>query len=165
MKKTLIVLILMGAITAIFLISCDSSSSPVASSSTPEVSTATRQDSTSLSQTSTSTPGASFLKGEKTYAQYCLPCHQADGSGVPQLNPPLKNTSYVLGDEQKLIGIVMNGFSEGVEINGETYTNPMPSFGASLKDEEIADVLTYVRNSFGNKASEISAAQVKGLRK
>lgn len=165
MKKTLIVLIFLVAITAIFLMSCDSSSTPGASSSTAEASTPTPQDSTSISQTSTSTPGASSLKGEKTYTQYCLPCHQADGSGVAQLNPPLKNTEYVLGDESRLIGIVMNGFSEGVEINGDTYTNPMPGFGTSLKDEEIADVLTYVRNSFGNKASEISAEQVKALRK
>ena len=94
-----------------------------------------------------------------------MACHQADGSGVPQLNPPLKNTSYVLGDESRLIGIVINGFSDGVEINGDTYTNTMPAFGASLKDEDIAEVLTYVRNSFGNKASEISADQVKALRK
>jgi mono/diheme cytochrome c family protein len=64
-----------------------------------------------------------------------------------------------------LITILMNGFSDGVEINGDSYTNPMPPFGASLKDEEIADVLTYVRNSFGNKASEISADQVRVQRK
>jgi len=108
---------------------------------------------------------ASIDRGGKIYTQYCLACHQADGSGVPQLNPPLKNTDYVLGDESRLIGIVMNGFSEGVEINGDTYTNPMPPFGAVLKDEEIADVLTYVRNSFNNKASKISAEQVKALRK
>ena len=112
-----------------------------------------------------STSEASVARGEKIYKQYCLSCHQADGSGVSQLNPPLKNTTYVLGEESKLIHIVMNGFSDGVEINGEAYTNPMPPFGASLKDQEIADVLTYVRNSFGNKASEISADQVKALRK
>ena len=144
MKKTLIVMVSLAAVAAIFLISCGSSSTPETSSSSPE---------------------ASSGNGKKIYTQYCLACHQADGSGVPQLNPPLKNTAYVLGDESRLISIVMNGFSEGVEINGDTYTNPMPPFGASLKDEEIADVLTYVRNSFGNKASEISADQVKALRK
>ena len=94
-----------------------------------------------------------------------MSCHQVDGSGVPQLNPPLKNSAYVLGEESKLISIVMHGFNDGVEINGDTYTNPMPPVGANFKDEEIADVLTYVRNSFGNKASAISADQVKALRK
>jgi len=165
MKKTMIVSVSLVAATAIFFLSCGSPSTAETLTSTYEASTATPQDSTSITEASTSTAGASFLKGEKTYTQYCLPCHQADGSGVAQLNPPLKNTEYVLGDETRLIGIVMNGFSEGVEINGDTYTNPMPGFGASLKDEEIADVLTYVRNSFGNKASEISAEQVKALRK
>ena len=163
MKKTLTVLILLIAISSNFLISCGSSSTPGTSTSSSKASTATPEDSASM--TEPSTYGASLPKGREIYTQYCLPCHQADGSGVAQLNPPLKNTTYVLGDESRLIGIVMNGFSEGVEINGDTYTNPMPGFGTSLKDEEIADVLTYVRNSFGNKASEISAEQVKALRK
>jgi mono/diheme cytochrome c family protein len=118
-----------------------------------------------LSCNSTSTSKVSIQRGEKIYTQNCLPCHQADGSGVPQLNPPLKSTSYVLGDESRLIRIVINGSSNGVEINGDTYTNPMPAFGVRLKNEEIADVLTYVRNNFGNKASEIAADQVKALRK
>jgi mono/diheme cytochrome c family protein len=137
MKKTLIVLISLAAVMPIFFMSCNSSS----------------------------TSKASIARGEKIYTQYCLSCHQADGSGVPQLNPPLKNTAYVLGEESRLISILMNGFIDGVEINGNSYTNPMPPFGAGLKDEEIADVLTYVRNSFGNKASEISADQVRALRK
>jgi mono/diheme cytochrome c family protein len=84
---------------------------------------------------------------------------------VPQLNPPLKNSDYVVGEESKLIRIVTHGFNDGVEINGDTYTNPMPPVGANFKDAEIADVLTYVRNNFGNKARAISADQVKALRK
>jgi mono/diheme cytochrome c family protein len=107
---------------------------------------------------------ASVERGGKVYTQYCLSCHQAKGSGVPGLNPPLKNSPYVQGDESRLIEIVLNGKTEGVEINGETYTNPMPPFGATLKDEEIADVLTYVRNSFGNKAAAIKVSQVKAER-
>jgi len=159
MKKKSIVLASLVAVAAIFLISCSSPSTPETSPSAKETSPSAKEASSS------SIPEASIGNGEKIYKQYCLACHQADGSGVSQLNPPLKNTDYVLGVESRLIGIVMNGFSEGVEINGDTYTNPMPPFGASLKDEEIADVLTYVRNSFGNKASQISADQVKALRK
>jgi mono/diheme cytochrome c family protein len=107
---------------------------------------------------------ASMERGSKVYAQYCLSCHQAKGSGVPGLNPPLKNSPYVQGDESRLINIVLNGRTEGVEISGETFTNPMPPFGATLKDEEIADVLTYIRNSFGNKADAIKVSQVKAER-
>ena len=158
MKKALIVWMFLLVVIAISFISYVSYSTPQASASTSEASDATLQASTSI-------PEASIGNGKKIYTQYCLACHQADGSGVPQLNPPLKNTAYVLGDKSRLIGIVMNGFNDGVEISGDTYTNPMPAFGSGLKDEDIADVLTYVRNSFGNKASEISADQVKALRK
>jgi mono/diheme cytochrome c family protein len=104
-------------------------------------------------------------RGELIYTQTCLPCHQADGSGVSGLNPPLKNSTYVAGEQTKLIGIVVNGVSDGVQINGDAYTNPMPPFGNTLNDDEIADVLTYIRNSFGNKAEKISADQVKAQRK
>jgi mono/diheme cytochrome c family protein len=111
-------------------------------------------------------PSAATMKrGELIYTQTCLPCHQADGSGVSGLNPPLKNSAYVTGEPTKLIGIVINGLSTGVEINGDAYTNPMPPFGSSLNDNEIADVLTYIRNSFANKAEKISADQVKAERK
>lgn len=108
---------------------------------------------------------ASIEKGGKLYEQYCLSCHQGDGTGVPGLNPPLKNSPYVQGNEEELIRIVLNGRTEGVKINGETYTNPMPPFGSVLKDQEIADVLTFVRNSFENKANAISEEQVKAARK
>ena len=106
---------------------------------------------------------ASIAAGQKVFSQYCVSCHQADALGVPHMNPPLVKTTYVLGDKTKLIKIVLNGFNEDVEINGETYSNSMASHDF-LKDQEIADVLTFVRNSFGNKASAITAAQVKAVR-
>src|SRR5450432_2502882 len=111
-------------------------------------------------------PSAATMKrGELIYTQTCLPCHQADGSGVSGLNPPLKNSPYVTGEQTKLIGIVVNGLNDGVQINGDAYTNPMPPFGNTLNDNEIADVLTYIRNSFANKATAITADQVKAERK
>jgi mono/diheme cytochrome c family protein len=105
----------------------------------------------------------SITKGNVLYTTHCLSCHQADGGGVPSLNPPLIKTSYVLGNKNNLIGIVLNGFDKRVEIDGETYANNMPPLNY-LKDEEIADVLTYVRNSFGNKTSAIKESEVKQVR-
>ena len=105
----------------------------------------------------------SNLPGEKVYKQYCISCHQADGGGVPNMNPPLINTTYVLGDKEHLIKIILKGLNENIEIDGETFANPMPALNV-LKDQEIADVLTYVRNSFGNKASAVTAAEVKAVR-
>src|SRR5450631_1771069 len=103
-------------------------------------------------------------RGQKIYEQTCLTCHQADAGGVPGMTPPLQKSSYVQGPSVKLIGIVLNGLNDGVEIDGESYSNPMPPFGAALKDQEIADVLTFLRNHFGNKASPITVAQVSKIR-
>lgn len=103
------------------------------------------------------------LPGEKVYKKYCISCHQADGGGVPNLNPPLIKTSYVLGDKEKLIGIILNGLNKNIEIEDEIFSNPMPPLNI-LKDKEIADVLTYVRNSFGNKAPAVTTAEVKAVR-
>lgn len=102
--------------------------------------------------------------GKKIYDQYCLACHQADGNGVPRMNPPLAKTKQVNGDKQKLISIILKGMNEVVEINGEEYSNPMASH-AFLTDQQIADVLTYVRSNFGNKASAVTAAEVAAARK
>jgi mono/diheme cytochrome c family protein len=101
--------------------------------------------------------------GRQAYNKYCLQCHQADGGGVPGLNPPLSKTEWVLGNKTTLINVVLKGMTDGVEIDGDLYTNPMPA-QANLTDKEIADVLTYVRNSFGNKASAISEAEVRAAR-
>src|SRR5665213_307841 len=105
----------------------------------------------------------SLVNGKKVYTQVCLAYHMADGCGVPHMNPPLINTTYVLGDKTTLVKIVLNGFKEDVEINGQTYSNNMTPH-AELKDQQIADVLTYVRKSFGNKASIVTAAEVKKVR-
>src|SRR4051794_23397036 len=106
---------------------------------------------------------ASIDKGKKLYEQYCLTCHQADGGGVPKMNPPLIKTSYVTGDKKKLVQWVLKGSTENILIDGKSYSNNMPP-QAYLKDDEIADVLTYIRNSFGNKASAITPAEVKNIR-
>lgn len=108
---------------------------------------------------------ASIDRGKKVYENLCMACHQADGAGVIRMNPPLIKTKWVLGDKKALIKIVLKGLKGGeIEIDGDTFSNPMPAQEAVLNDQQIADVLTYVRNSFGNKASGVSAGEVKVLR-
>lgn len=102
-------------------------------------------------------------RGKQIFEQTCLACHQADGAGVPHLAPPLVKGTFVNGDKAKLIGIVLHGL-ENVEINGEYYSNPMPSFDY-LSDQDIADVLTYVRSNFSNSASAITTEEVTSVRK
>ena len=106
---------------------------------------------------------ATMKRGAKVFSSTCIVCHQKNGGGVPHLNPPLIKTSYVLGDRSDLIQIVLKGLNKPVEVEGETYNNVMPSF-AQLTDTQIADVLTYVRNSFGNKASAVTPALVTAER-
>ena len=106
---------------------------------------------------------ASMERGKKVYENNCLACHQADGSGVPGMNPTLKKTKWVLGDKKTLINIILKGMDEEIVVNDEIYSNVMPA-SAHLSDREIADVLTYTRNSFGNKASQITEADVKKVR-
>ncbi|RYE21131.1 MAG: cytochrome c [Sphingobacteriaceae bacterium] len=106
---------------------------------------------------------ASIANGLVVFTQNCVSCHQADGGGVPHMNPPLIKTPWVLGDQTRLINIILNGFKEDVEISGDRYSNVMPAFNY-LKDQEIADVLTYVRNNFGNKASAVTLKKVTATR-
>ena len=105
----------------------------------------------------------SAKRGKQVFETTCITCHQKDGGGVPHLNPPLIKTQYVLGDKARLIQIVLKGLNQPIEIEDDTYSNPMPA-QSQLSDQQIADVLTYVRNSFGNKASAVTVAQVKAER-
>lgn len=105
----------------------------------------------------------SVIAGKKVFKKYCISCHQADGGGVPNMTPPLIQTSFVLGNKDSLVKIVLKGL-KNVTIDDQTYNNPMPPLGTVLKDQQIADVLTYIRNSFGNKASAITTSEVKAAR-
>jgi mono/diheme cytochrome c family protein len=105
----------------------------------------------------------SIARGKIVYTNVCLACHMSYGEGVPNMNPPLINTVYVLGNKTTLIKIVLHGFNEDVEINGQTYSNTMSPHD-NLTDQQIADVLTYVRRSFGNKASRVNAIEVSTVR-
>ncbi|HEX5654573.1 MAG TPA: c-type cytochrome [Chitinophagaceae bacterium] len=106
---------------------------------------------------------ATMERGKKIYTLYCVTCHQADGGGVPGLNPPLEKTTYVAGNKTRLIKIILKGMNTHEEIDGETYTNVMPPFNY-LKNQEISDVLTFIRNSFGNKSSVITPGDVRYVR-
>ena len=110
-----------------------------------------------------------FIQGKALYSKegYCITCHQPDGKGLVASGfPPLANTRWVQGDEERLIKLVLNGLMGPIEVLGEKYPGqvPMTQFGGLLNDEEMAAVLTYVRNSFGNKASAITPQKVKEVR-
>ncbi len=102
-------------------------------------------------------------KGERVFKSNCMACHQKDGAGLSRINPPLINTEWVLGDKTRLINIVLNGFEGRIVVNEVKYNSIMASF-SYLSDEEVSAVLTYVRNSFGNKADAITVEEVAAVR-
>jgi len=110
-----------------------------------------------------------YVKGKAIYAKegFCITCHQPNGKGLPSSGfPPLAGTKWVTGSEDRLIKLVLNGLHGPIEVNGKKYAGqvPMTPFGGMLKDDEVAAVLTYVRNNFGNKAAAVSPAKVKAVR-
>jgi mono/diheme cytochrome c family protein len=104
-----------------------------------------------------------MAEGKKVYDKTCLTCHQKNGAGVPNLNASLIKSPVVNGEKNRLINVVLLG-SEKAGVHDEEYSNPMPA-QAYMTNQEIANVLTYVRNSFGNKGIAVTAAEVKKLRK
>ena len=106
-----------------------------------------------------------MANGKKIYETRCLVCHQADGGGVPNMNAPLDGASNVVGNDiARLVKIIRNGYNERVALDGYYYSNAMTA-NPDLKDADIADVLSYIRNSWTNKASKITLAQVQKVKK
>ena len=106
---------------------------------------------------------AKMESGKKVFQLYCQTCHMEDGGGVPGMNAPLTGSKYIAGDKEKLISIVLHGSAAFANDAERKYQNKMPAL-ASLSDQEIADVLTYIRNSFTNKAAAVDAEDVKQVR-
>lgn len=110
----------------------------------------------------------SFAAGHEVYFRdaHCVTCHQKDGKGIDPAFPPLYDSIFVHGDPERLIKITLHGLMGPFELKGNKYNGqvPMTPFGGMLDDREVADVLTYVRNTYGNKASAIIPDQVAKVR-
>ncbi|HET7180064.1 MAG TPA: c-type cytochrome, partial [Chryseosolibacter sp.] len=101
--------------------------------------------------------------GAKVYEIYCGTCHQGDGKGASGRFPPLAKSPWVTGNKEKLIGIVLSGLEGPIDVNGQDFNGTMPQH-SFLSNEEIANVLTYIRQSFGNEASAVTAGEVDQVR-
>lgn len=104
--------------------------------------------------------------GKVVFNANCMACHQATGNGIPGIYPPLAGSEWVLNAEHEkhIIKIVLHGLSGPITVKGNTYNNVMTPFGSVLRDEQIANVLTYIRSEWGNNAPPITADQVKAIR-
>lgn len=104
---------------------------------------------------------ASAPDGASVYSTNCASCHAANGQGLPGTFPALAGNPIVTGDPKAVIGIIANGLHGQIKVNGQVFNGVMPAWHGKLTDAQIAAVLTYIRSSWGNKASPITEAQVK----
>ena len=112
-----------------------------------------------------------YPKGATIFHSLCQTCHGTDGNGVTALAPPLNGSDWVQGDKTRLIPIVLYGLTGPIKVAGHLYQAPevsgdMPGIGTNkdFTDDDIAQILSYVRNSWNNKAEKISAADISQIR-
>ena len=108
--------------------------------------------------------GPDLRRGRDLYEQICVGCHNNDGAGKPGQAPPLAGSEWVDEPPNRMIAIPMVGLTGPIKVKGQDYNLSMPAFGNSLNDEDIANAISYIRVSWGNKASIVSPAQVKAVR-
>jgi len=96
----------------------------------------------------------SIERGEGIYNDFCVVCHMPDGKGVPKTFPPLAKSDYLISNRKESIKAIKYGLSGEITVNGETYNTAMTRLG--LSDAEVADVMNYISNSWGNKNSTLT---------
>lgn len=106
----------------------------------------------------------SIERGKDVYTTFCVNCHMADGKGMEKVYPPIAKSDFLKRPSKDLINNILNGKSGETKVNGLVYNTLMPAQNY-LTDEQIADVLNYINNSWGNKKSvAFTPEQVKKLR-
>lgn len=113
-----------------------------------------------------------YLTGKPLYERACSGCHGVNGEGLVPIAPPLKQSEWVVGPEQRLVSIVLDGLKGPIQVNGKIYKEPevqpfMPGLrqNKDISDKDLAALLTYIRNSWGNGAKEVSDSTVSAVRK
>jgi nitrite reductase (NO-forming) len=101
--------------------------------------------------------------GESLFKGTCSVCHQPTGLGLPSVFPPLAKSDFLMSNKQRSIEIVLKGLTGPVTVNGKQFNSVMPPM-SQLRDDEIANILTYVRNTWGNTGEPVSAAEVTATR-
>jgi nitrite reductase (NO-forming) len=101
--------------------------------------------------------------GKALFNGTCSVCHQANGAGLAGVFPPLAKSDYLNADHKRAIGVVLHGLSGKVNVNGKDYESVMPTMN-QLNDDEVANILTYVLNSWDNKGGQVKTEDVKAIR-
>lgn len=104
------------------------------------------------------------VDGAAVYAARCVACHQASGTGLPGVFPPLAGSEWVTGRDTALAAMVLHGINGPLTVKGARYNGAMPAFAGQLQDAELAAVLTHIRSQWGNAAPALSEATVAAVR-
>ena len=106
----------------------------------------------------------SIVRGEEIYADFCMTCHLPNGKGVENIYPPLANSDYLIKNREASIKAIKFGLQGSIVVNGKTYNSVMAALG--LSDDEVADVMNYINNSWGNKNDKmVTEAEVSKIKK
>jgi nitrite reductase (NO-forming) len=124
---------------------------------------ATVTEATKAAASGTLTQEQQVKAGEALFAGTCSTCHQANGAGLPGVFPPLAKSDWIAANPKQSIDVVLHGLSGKVTVNGQDYDSVMPPMN-QLNDDEVANILTYVLNSWGNPGGRITAAEVAKVR-
>jgi mono/diheme cytochrome c family protein len=110
------------------------------------------------------TEGLDLERGRVVFETVCALCHGVDGAGKPGQAPPLVGSDWVLGNPNRMIRIPLYGLSGPIRVKDQDWNLAMPAMGAALPPNDLAAVLTYIRTSWGNKASAITPEQIQGVK-
>jgi nitrite reductase (NO-forming) len=102
-------------------------------------------------------------RGQQVFSTVCFACHQSNGQGLPNTFPPLAGSDFLMADKDRSIRIVLSGLKGDVMVNGNKFHGEMPK--PPLSDDQVAGVLTYVRNSFGNTGDPVTLADVARIKR
>ena len=105
----------------------------------------------------------SMKRGKEIYLNNCISCHMDNGEGIPGVFPPLAKSDYLMADLKRSVQQILYGARGEMTVNGKTYSMEMAGF--NFTDEEMSDLLNYIRNSWGNKAAPVTSADVAEARK
>lgn len=106
---------------------------------------------------------SSVARGQEIYIAQCMSCHMENGEGIEDVYPPLAKSDYLMADKNRSIQNVIHGLSGEIVVNGKPYNTEMTAF--DLSDEQVSDVLNYIRNSWGNKGKAVTTGDVAAARK
>ena len=107
---------------------------------------------------------ASLERGKAVYSRTCIACHQPTGMGLPPVFPPLAGSEWIAKDASIAVRNIVNGMQGPITVKGVTYNSMMPPV-AGLSDKDIADVVTYVNNTWGNSGPSVTEAEVAAIKK